>query len=216
MLSKYTIWHYAVSNLGGVHEIDASSLSLICSIVSSQWLRDAKFTLGHLMWAYFCTVLLIRLLFPQQAHCPLQTSVNSSSVMCRRNNVGLLGNYSLSYLCSKPSLSIFLCIMLPLFLRSMFHLFFLSSCNTSFIYSRITLFLIFFLFLTRFPLSCFFLSTFLHFPFLFSYSFLSSVFYPCIYFFFFYSCLTFFICQAVVFESCKYSRTPLIRINWDG
>lgn len=143
MPSKYTIWHYAVPNFGGVHELDASALSLICSIVSSLWLRDAKSTLGCLMWAYFCIVLFIRLLLPEQAHCPIQTSVNNSSVMCGRHTVGLLGNYSLFFLCSKLSLSFLLCILLPLFLlvRSVFHLFFLSSSKPSFIYSRISLFL---------------------------------------------------------------------------
>ena len=55
------------------------------------------------------------LLLPQQAHCPVQTSVNKSSVMRGRHTVGLLGNYSLLFLCSKLSLSFFLCILLPLY-----------------------------------------------------------------------------------------------------
>lgn len=197
MPSKYTIWHYAVSNFGGVHELDANALDLICSKVSSQWLRDAKSTLGCLMWAYFCIVLFIRLLLPEQAHCPIQTSVNNSSVMCGRHTVSLLGNYSLFFLCSKLSLSFFLCILLPLF-------YVLCFTSSSFLLpiplSLLSYFFIpypFFLFLTLISLSYFFLSTFLHLPFLFSYSFLSSVFYPFLSFFFFYSSLTFFISRLL-------------------
>jgi hypothetical protein len=197
MPSKYTIWHYAVSNFGGVHELNASALSLICSIVTSQWLRNAKSTLGCLMWVYFCIVLFIRLLLPEQAHCPIQTSVNNSSVICGRLTLGLLGNYSLFFLCSKLSLSFFLCILLPLFyvLCSPLLPFFFQYLVSLFSY-----FLIpypFFHFLTRFSLSCFFPVHVPPFAFLFSYSFLSSVFYPILSFFLFYSCLTFFISRLL-------------------
>jgi len=208
--------HYAVPNFGGVHELDASALSLICSVVSSQWLRDAKYTLGCLMWAYFYTASFIRLLLPEQAHCPIQTSVNTSSVMCGRHTVDLVGNYSLFFLCSKLSLSFFLCILLPLFYVLRFtsspfllpiHRFFNLLFRYSLLFFSLSYsFLPFLFFPVRVP------------PFAFSVFLLISFFriLSLSFFFLLLFLSRFLYFSAVVFETCKYSSTPLIRINWDG
>ena len=155
------------------------------------------------------------LLLPQRAHCPMQTFVNNSSVMFGPHTVGLLGNYSLFFLCSKLSLSFFLCILLPLY-------YVLCFTSSSFLLPIPRFFILLFPYsLPLFSLPYSFLP-FLFFlvhvpPFAFSIFLLISVSsILSLSFFFLLLFLSHFLYfLAAVFETCKYSRSPIIRNNWD-